>query len=135
ERLAIDRSQFIDQLRARNIGTSVHFIPVHLHPHYKERFGYQPGDLKNAEYVYDRILSLPLYPGMTEEDVQDVIGAVLDVISSNRREFLMLTKERTRPVLEFVVRMAADAVMVNVAWAAALLARLGFEIGMHKEGV
>lgn len=85
ERLAIDRSQFIDQLRARNIGTSVHFIPVHLHPHYKDRFGYQPGDLKNAEYLYDRILSLPLYPGMTEEDVQDVIGAVQDVISSNRR--------------------------------------------------
>jgi dTDP-4-amino-4,6-dideoxygalactose transaminase len=85
ERLAIDRSQFIDQLRARNIGTSVHFIPVHLHPHYKDRFGYQAGDLKNAEYLYDRILSLPLYPGMTEEDVQDVIGAVQDVISSNRR--------------------------------------------------
>ena len=85
ERLAIDRSQFIDQLRARNIGASVHFIPVHLHPHYQDRFGYHRGDLKNAEYLYDRIVSLPLYPGMTEEDVQDVIGAVRDVISSNRR--------------------------------------------------
>lgn len=85
ERLKIDRAQFIEELRARNIGTSVHFIPVHLHPYYRERFGYQRGDLKVAEYLYDRIVSLPLYPGMTEGDVQDVIQAVRDVIAGNRR--------------------------------------------------
>jgi dTDP-4-amino-4,6-dideoxygalactose transaminase len=85
ERLAIDRAQFIEELRVRNIGTSVHFIPVHLHPYYQERFGYRRGDLKQAESLYDRIVSLPLYPGMTEGDVGDVIQAVRDVISAHRR--------------------------------------------------
>jgi len=85
ERLRINRAQFIEELRARNIGTSVHFIPVHLHPYYRERFGHHRGVLKHAEYLYDRIVSLPLYPGMTEDDVHDVIGAVRDVIAANRR--------------------------------------------------
>ena len=85
ERLKIDRAQFIEKLHARNIGSSVHFIPVHLHPYYRERFGYKRGDLKHAEYLYDRIVSLPLYPGMTEDDVHDVIRAVRYVISANAR--------------------------------------------------
>jgi dTDP-4-amino-4,6-dideoxygalactose transaminase len=85
ERLKIDRAQFIEKLYAQNIGASVHFIPVHLHPYYRERFGYQRGDLKHAEYLYDRIVSLPLYPKMTEEDVQDVIRAVRNVITANTR--------------------------------------------------
>ena len=85
ERLTIDRAQFIEELRARNIGTSVHFIPLHLHPYYQEQFGYRRGDLKHAESLYDRIVSLPLYPGMTDGDVEDVIGTVRDVISAYRR--------------------------------------------------
>jgi len=85
ERLKIDRAEFIEELRAQNIGTSVHFIPVHLHPYYREKFGYQRGDLKQAEYLYDRIVSLPLYPAMTEDDVHDVIRAVRNILSSNRR--------------------------------------------------
>jgi dTDP-4-amino-4,6-dideoxygalactose transaminase len=85
DRLTIDRAAFIEELRARNIGTSVHFIPVHLHPYYRDRFGYGRGDLKQAESLYDRIVSLPLYPGMTVEDVHEVIGAVQKVISINRR--------------------------------------------------
>ena len=85
ERLKIDRAQFIEELRAQKIGTSVHFIPVHLHPYYREKFGYQRGDLKQAEYLYDRIVSLPLYPAMTEDDVHDVIRAVRNILSSNRR--------------------------------------------------
>jgi dTDP-4-amino-4,6-dideoxygalactose transaminase len=85
ERLTIDRAQFIEELRAEQIGTSVHFIPVHLHPYYREQFGYGPGDLKNAEWLYDRIVSLPLYPRMTPEDVRDVIGAIGDVIGRHRR--------------------------------------------------
>jgi len=79
ERLCIDRSQFIEELKARNIGTSVHFIPVHLHPFYRQRFGYRRGDLPTAEYLYDRIISLPLCPSMTDADVQDVIAAVTEV--------------------------------------------------------
>ncbi len=86
ERLTIDRAQFIQELRLRNIGTSVHFIPVHLHPYYQERFGYRPGSLPEAERFYERILSLPLYPGMTEQDVDDVIVAVRDLINRRRRD-------------------------------------------------
>lgn len=84
EQLTIDRAQFVEELRARNIGTSVHFIPVHLHPFYQERFGYRRGDLPQAEAIYDRIISLPLYPRMTEEDVQETIVAVTDIVGTFR---------------------------------------------------
>ena len=85
ERLTIDRSQFIEALRAENIGTSVHFIPVHLHPYYRDTYGYARGDYPKAEHVYDRIISLPLYPKMTEEDVHDVITAVKRVIDMHKK--------------------------------------------------
>jgi len=85
DRLTIDRAQFIEALRAHNIGTSVHFIPVHLHPFYQERFGYRRGDLPQAAVIYDRIVSLPLYPRMTEADVHDVIRAVRHIVTKNRR--------------------------------------------------
>ena len=84
ERLAIDRAQFMDELRSHNIGASVHFIPVHLHPFYQERFGYRRGDFPQAEATYDRIVSLPLYPRMTEIDVHDVIRAVRQIIARHR---------------------------------------------------
>lgn len=84
-KLAIDRSQFMDQLRAENVGTSVHFIPVHLHPFYQENLGYRRGDFPNAEALFDRIVSLPLYPRMTEGDIQYVVDAVRQVIRANRR--------------------------------------------------
>jgi dTDP-4-amino-4,6-dideoxygalactose transaminase len=85
DRLAIDRAQFIEALNAHNIGASVHFVPVHLHPFYRERFGYRRGDLPQAEAIYDRIVSLPLYPRMTEADVYDVIQAVRHIVTTNRR--------------------------------------------------
>lgn len=85
ERLTIDRAQFIEELKARNIGSSVHFIPLHLHPFYQDQFGYRRGDLPEAERIYDNILSLPLYPGMTEQDVRDVISTVNDIITQYRR--------------------------------------------------
>jgi len=84
ERLRIDRAQFIDALRERNVGTSVHFIPVHLHPFYRETFGYRPGDLPRAETLYADMISLPLYPKMTENDVTSVIEAVKDVVHASR---------------------------------------------------
>ena len=83
DRLTIDRAEFIEQLRARNIGTSVHFIPVHLHPFYQEQFGHRRGDLPRVESVYDRIVSLPLYPAMTRVDVENVIDAVSDICTTN----------------------------------------------------
>jgi UDP-4-amino-4,6-dideoxy-N-acetyl-beta-L-altrosamine transaminase len=85
DRLTINRAQFIEALRAENIGTSVHFIPVHLHPYYRDTFGFKRGDYPRAERVYDRILSLPLYPKMTERDVEDVITAVKRVVARHRQ--------------------------------------------------
>ncbi|TKJ28406.1 MAG: UDP-4-amino-4,6-dideoxy-N-acetyl-beta-L-altrosamine transaminase [Chloroflexi bacterium B3_Chlor] len=85
EHLTIDRGQFVEALRKKNIGTSVHFIPLHLHPYYKERFGFSKGDFPVAETIYDRIVSLPLYPRMSERDVEDVIRAVRKVVADSRR--------------------------------------------------
>jgi dTDP-4-amino-4,6-dideoxygalactose transaminase len=77
--LAIDRNQFIDELTARNIGTSVHFIPIHNHSFYKDKYGYCPGDLPIAQDAFERMLSLPLSPSLTNQDVADVIEAVEDI--------------------------------------------------------
>jgi dTDP-4-amino-4,6-dideoxygalactose transaminase len=79
EHLTIDRDRFIEELSARNIGTSVHFIPIHLHPFYRDRYGYVPGSFPIAYDAYRRIVSLPLNPRLSDEDVADVIDAVLDV--------------------------------------------------------
>lgn len=79
--LRISRDEFIDELKARNIGTSVHFIPVHLHGYYRKRYGYLPGAFPVAEESYRRMFSLPLHPTLSEEDVGHVIGAVLDVVA------------------------------------------------------
>lgn len=80
DRLTIDRARFIEELRARNIGTSVHFIPIHLHPYYRDRYGFQPEDFPVAYREYQRLISLPLHPGLTDEDVGDVINAVRDIV-------------------------------------------------------
>src|SRR5947199_5068402 len=85
EHLQITRNQFIDALREEGIGTSVHFIPLHLHPYYRDNFGYQPSDFPNASSAFERIVSLPIYPKMTEADVESVIGAVRKVVKLNRR--------------------------------------------------
>jgi dTDP-4-amino-4,6-dideoxygalactose transaminase len=78
--LRIDRGRFIQELKERNIGTSVHFIPIHLHPYYRDRYGYVPGDFPVALSNYERMLSLPLNPRMSEQDATDVADAVLDVV-------------------------------------------------------
>jgi dTDP-4-amino-4,6-dideoxygalactose transaminase len=85
DELSIDRAQFIEELKAENIGTSVHFIPVHLHPYYQETFGSKRGDFPQAESTFDRIISLPLYPKMSPEDVADVINAVKRIVEKFRR--------------------------------------------------
>jgi dTDP-4-amino-4,6-dideoxygalactose transaminase len=79
EWLTADRNQIYNQLIAENIGVQVHYIPVYLHPYYQQ-LGYAKGQCLQAEKLYDRILTLPLFPSMTHEDVQDVIDAVLRVI-------------------------------------------------------
>lgn len=85
ERLRIDRRNFIEALREKNVGTSVHFIPLHCHPYYRNTFGYQPEDFVNASAVYERIVSLPIYPKMSDEDVEDVIESVRSIIEESRR--------------------------------------------------
>lgn len=83
--LRIDRNNFIEALKAENIGTSVHFIPLHLHPYYRDRFGFKRGDYPNAEYVYEREVSLPIYPKMTDKDVEDVITAIGKIVNHYKR--------------------------------------------------
>jgi dTDP-4-amino-4,6-dideoxygalactose transaminase len=83
--LRIGRDQFIDELATRNVGTSVHFIPIHLHPYYRDTYGYRPLDLPVANENYHRMLSLPLHPGLSDGDVADVIDAVHDVVRTWRR--------------------------------------------------
>jgi dTDP-4-amino-4,6-dideoxygalactose transaminase len=85
ELLRIGRDRFIDELTARNIGTSVHFIPVHVHPYYRKKYGHRPEDFPVAFSNFERQLSLPLHPGLTDQDVADVIDAVLDVVQTFRR--------------------------------------------------
>src|SRR6266571_4794213 len=85
ETLRIDRDRFIAELAARYIGTSVHFIPIHLHPYYRDRYGYAPQSFPVAWSNYGRLLSLPLNPRLTDDDVTDVIEAVRDVVRVNRR--------------------------------------------------
>ena len=76
EMLEIDRNQFIEALKAENIGTGIHFIALHLHKYYRETFGYKRGDFPNAEFISDRTISLPLSAKLKDEDVEDVIEAV-----------------------------------------------------------
>lgn len=80
EALSIDRNQFIEELLARQIGCSVHFIPVHMQAYYRKNHGYKAQDFPVAYSEFQRILSVPLNPGMSDEDVEDVIEAVTDVV-------------------------------------------------------
>lgn len=83
--LTVPRDRVIEELKQRGIGTSVHFIPLHLHPYYRDRWGYQRGDFPVAEDYFDRCISLPLYPAMTDEDQGRVIAALTDIANRYRR--------------------------------------------------
>ncbi len=84
DRLRIGRDAFIEELRARGIGTSVHFIPIHHHPYYRERYGWAPGDFPVADEAFETMISLPLYTRMSAEAVDRVADAVADIVSANR---------------------------------------------------
>jgi perosamine synthetase len=79
-RLNTDRGTIFRALRAENIGVNVHYIPVHHHPYYRERFGYKRGEYPVAEAAYERLISLPMFYGMSDQDVEDVIAAVAKVM-------------------------------------------------------
>ena len=76
---SISRNQFIEELAKCGIRSSVHFIPIHLHPLFRDKYAYQPEDFPVANREFPRVTSLPLYPGMTDQDVADVIDAVTSI--------------------------------------------------------
>jgi len=83
-KLRMDRGQFIQELKLLNIGASVHFIPLHLHPYYQQTYGYIPNDFPVAFQEYQRVVSLPIYSKMSDRDVEDVITAVTKVVAQWR---------------------------------------------------
>lgn len=85
ERLTITRDAFIQALARANIGVSVHFIPLHLHPYYRETYHLAADDFPEALHAYERAISLPIYPGMTEQDCNDVITAVQQIVGAYKK--------------------------------------------------
>ena len=75
------RREIFDALKAENIGVNVHYIPVHLHPYYRQQFGYEGGEYPIAESAYEEMITLPLFPTMTDQDVADVVAAVGKVLT------------------------------------------------------
>ena len=85
DRLAIDRNAFIERLREHGVGCSVHWRPLHLHPYYEETFGWRPEHLPTASEQWTRIISLPLFPGMREEERRHVVEMVRLICRNNSR--------------------------------------------------
>lgn len=83
-RLRGGRDAFADALRRKNIGISVHFIPLHMHPYYRDTYGYRPEDFPIAAREFSREVSLPIYSRMSDADVADVIAAVLECVDAAR---------------------------------------------------
>ena len=80
--LAVDRDGFIAAMRERNIGTSVHFIPIHTFTYYREKYGFRPGDFPVTLGEAERLVTIPLHPGLTDAEVADVVAAVTDIAGS-----------------------------------------------------
>lgn len=85
ERLGVDRGGIFRALRAEGIGVNVHYVPVHLHPYYRNTFGTGPGLCPVAEAAYERLLSLPIFPTMTDADVADVVDGMIKVLEAYAR--------------------------------------------------
>src|SRR5437667_2502414 len=85
EKLTVDRARVFRALRAENIGVNVHYIPVHLHPYYRDRFGYKGGEFPVAENAYTRLISLSMFNATSDQDPEDVIEAVTKVVTYFKR--------------------------------------------------
>ena len=83
DRLKIDRGQFITELQQRGISASVHWLPLHMHPYYRETYGYAPQDLPMASSLYPEIITLPLYPDMSEGELAYVCDSIKEIIATN----------------------------------------------------
>jgi dTDP-4-amino-4,6-dideoxygalactose transaminase len=84
DRLPLTRNEFIESLKSLKVACSVHWRPLHLHPYYQERFGYGPSDCPTASALFDRIVSLPLFPTMTEGELDRVIDTVRAVVAGDQ---------------------------------------------------
>lgn len=85
EKLNITRNEFINHLIDENIGSGIHFVPVHLHPYYQQTYGFKIGDFPNAEFIGERTISLPLGANLTVQDIYDVITAVKKIINKYKK--------------------------------------------------
>lgn len=85
DQLRVDRVAIFRALRAEGIGVNVHYIPVHLHPYYRQWLGTGPGDCPVTEAAYERLITLPIFPAMSDQDIDDVITACHKVMSAYRR--------------------------------------------------
>jgi dTDP-4-amino-4,6-dideoxygalactose transaminase len=83
ERCGLTRDEFMKRMYDANIGTGVHYIGVHLHQYYRERFGYQPQDFPNTTWLSERTVSIPLSPALSDSDVEDVIESVRSILKSS----------------------------------------------------
>ena len=85
DRLKIDRAQVITELKQAGIGTSVHWMPLHMHPYYRESYDYKPSDFPVSAKLFQEIISLPIYPSMTEAEITRVCDVLKDIVGRNRR--------------------------------------------------
>jgi perosamine synthetase len=84
DRLRIDRAQVIEELKQEGVGTSVHWIPLHMHPYYQHTYGYKPSDYPVAARVAGELISLPIFPRMSEDDIAIVCDALTRIVQRNR---------------------------------------------------
>ena len=85
EMLSIDRGRFIELMREKGVATSVHYIPIHYHSVYRQLFGDLQGQFPNTESAYEGVVSLPIYPSLTEAQVQRVGETAIDIVRRHRR--------------------------------------------------
>jgi UDP-4-amino-4-deoxy-L-arabinose-oxoglutarate aminotransferase len=84
EKARMSRDEFMGRLKKKNIGTGVHFLAVHMQEYYRDRFGFERGELPNTDWNSERICSLPLFPGMTVEDVDGVVDAIKEILAERK---------------------------------------------------
>jgi dTDP-4-amino-4,6-dideoxygalactose transaminase len=83
--LTITRDECIQHLSQNGIGTGVHFIPLYRHPYYKKNFNYQPKGFPNSEWIFERVISLPIYPDMTSKDIERIIEVLFNLIEEYKK--------------------------------------------------
>jgi dTDP-4-amino-4,6-dideoxygalactose transaminase len=82
DELGISKKEFFDKMKEKNIFLQVHYIPVHLQPFYRKKFGFKEGDFPIAEIFYKREVSIPIYPGLNEEDLEYITESIVGALDS-----------------------------------------------------